>query len=239
MMSFLLIAIIIFVASFVQGLSGFGFGMLSMALLPLIVGVKTAIPLVAIYGLLITSVLLCKMRMHIQKEIFLPLLIGLLIGVPLGVYFLIMANEGLIRETLGFVIILTALYFLIFNKKEMKGINNGWGYLAGGVSGALGGAFNMGGPPAVIYIFSQNRDKIQSKAILQAVFTVSIFFRLAIYGITGILTKEVLYNSLCFLPFVIMGTWAGFFLFARLNSALIKKIIYSILLTSGILFLLK
>ena len=61
---YLFLGIVAFCAGFVQGLSGFGSVLLSLPLLALFLEVKTAIPVVALFGVALTIFLLVQLRQH-------------------------------------------------------------------------------------------------------------------------------------------------------------------------------
>src|SRR5690606_39976003 len=60
------------------------------------------------------------------------------------------------------------------------------GFPIGVSSGVLGGAFNMGGPPCVAYLYSRPWPKEEVVALLQVVFIISSALRLALFGMHGI-----------------------------------------------------
>src|SRR5687767_199339 len=92
-------------AGFAQGLTGFGFGLVSMAILPAVLGVKQAAAISTIYGLLVTIATFIRHMKDYQWRLGLPFLISCCIGVPFGVYFLEKSSEGLLLKILGAVMI--------------------------------------------------------------------------------------------------------------------------------------
>ena len=69
-LEFFLIAVIILLASFVQGFSGFGFALVSIPLLSLVINIKEAVPLGALCGLVVNVYLIFHLKEHIEiKEI--------------------------------------------------------------------------------------------------------------------------------------------------------------------------
>ena len=100
----LLIGLIIFLAAFTQGLTGFGFALTSLPLLSFVVGVKEAVPLAALCGFVVNIYLTYQLKAHIDfKEVKL-LIVGSVIGIPLGVFFLSEADEHLILKIMLIVI---------------------------------------------------------------------------------------------------------------------------------------
>src|SRR3954466_10685154 len=80
-------------AGFVQGLTGFGFGLVSMSLMPLVISVKQAAAISTIFSLLATVTTFIRHYRDYQWRLGLVFLICVCIGVPVGVYFLSHSSE--------------------------------------------------------------------------------------------------------------------------------------------------
>src|SRR5437899_2115458 len=92
-------------AGFVQGLTGFGFGLVSMSLLPAILGVKQAAAVGTFYGLLVTIATFVRHYRDYNWRLGIPFLVSCCIGVPIGVYFLEKSAESVLLKTLGVIMI--------------------------------------------------------------------------------------------------------------------------------------
>jgi len=234
----LLVAFIFFVAGFVQGLSGFGSALVAMPFLTLLVDVKIAVPLCVLNGLLITSFLSFQLRNHLEREKILPLLIGCLPGVYVGVTFLKKAGDTTIKTLLGVMIITYALYNLLFFRPNPGKISNSWSYLAGFCTGVIGGAFSAGGPPVIIYTSLTDWSKDQIKATLSGFFLLGSAAIALAHAAAGLTTIEVLrYFSVSFL-FVLAGVFVGSACYERVDRGKYIRIILAVLLFLGILMLL-
>ena len=89
-----------------------------------------------------------------------PLFIGAILGIPCGIFFLLEFSDRLIKSILGVVLIVYPVYSLLIKKIPCR--PPGWtGYIFGFLAGALGGAFNMTGPPVVFYISAQEWSKME------------------------------------------------------------------------------
>jgi uncharacterized protein len=70
----------LFIGNFVQGMVGFGLGMVSVPILSLFLDVKMAIPIATVFGWLITIPVCLKMRQHINFKLafilYLPAIVG-------------------------------------------------------------------------------------------------------------------------------------------------------------------
>ena len=84
-MEWLLVFLIVFFAIFTQSLTGFGLALISMPLLTALLGVETAAPLVALFGLLAEVILLLYFREAVNVRVIWRLIVASIVGVPVGV----------------------------------------------------------------------------------------------------------------------------------------------------------
>ena len=233
----ILIGLILF-ASFTQGLTGFGYALISIPLITLLTDIRYAIILGALCGLVMNIYLLIQLRGHITFADVKSLIIGSVVGIPFGVYFLSEANPQLLKTFLGILVLIFVLLSLTKVIKQ-RGINSRWGYLFGLFSGLLGGAFNTNGPPILIYFYLQNWDKLKQKASITGFFIVSSVIIVSSHAISGLTTKAIFMDFLMYLPVVLIGLFIGSSLFSRVSSKLYNKIILFGLLAISILLILR
>ena len=131
---------VIFLAVFTQTVAGFGSGLVAMALLPQLIGLRVAAPLVALMSVTLEAVLLIRHRDAINVRAVWRLIAGALLGIPLGIFFLRSVDEKLALGILGIVILAYALYAL--GNFHVPHFAARWSYLFGFVAGLFGGAYN-------------------------------------------------------------------------------------------------
>ena len=220
----ILIGLIIFLASFNQGLTGFGFALTSLPLLSLVIDVKEAIPLAAICGFIVNIYLTYQLKAHIDFSEIKLLIIGSIIGIPLGVFFLAKADESLILKILAGVILLFVLLNTTHFIKPFN-ISNRWGLVFGFFSGILGGAFNTNGPPVLIYFYLKDWDKYKQKASITGYFIITSILIVTSHAVSGFTTSTILLHSLYALPFLVAGILLGNSLFSKVSTNLYRSII--------------
>ena len=103
--TFIITAIILFLAAFTQGFSGFGFALVSIPLLSLFVDIKYAIPLGALSGFVVNVYLAIELRKQIKFFELKNLLIGSVVGIPIGVYILSEFDLHLLKLILGILVL--------------------------------------------------------------------------------------------------------------------------------------
>ena len=92
---------IAFLAGLVQGLSGFGSGLVAAPLLALLLPLETAVPLMTLLSPLISLQNLLHLRQAIRFDRVRVLLAGYVVGTPLGLYLLTRAPATLMLGILG------------------------------------------------------------------------------------------------------------------------------------------
>jgi len=167
-------------AGFVQGLTGFGFGLIAMGLLPLVVGIDEAQAVTTLAGIAACLALTGLTLRHVRWSGVGPLWLSTLVGVPIGFGLLALLPRTLVFRSLGLAICLMVAFELIVSRRRGARLPDWSCYCIGLVSGALSGAFNIGGPPLVLYIFDRPWSKEQQVATLSCVFVASGLVRLGL-----------------------------------------------------------
>ena len=235
----LLVAATTLAASFISGLSGFGFGLVAMALLPLLLGIKLANAFVSFCGLAIFAALTIPLRRHIVWRALIPLMVGIVLGVPIGVYGLVNLPEGLLLKILaGFIISYVAFALLVQNRVHFR-MDRRWGYLAGFIGGIISGALSAGGPPVIMYCDYLDLGKKGFKATLQIQFVLMILYKIPYFYASGMLGGELWRTLLHYSPFVAAGTTAGVLLFHRLSDFWFRRVVLLLLTGFAVLMFVK
>ena len=197
---YLLLVLISFSGSFLQRVTGFGYGIFMMMFLPGLVG--SSVEAAALAGLI--SCCTCsynaiRMRSRIQWKLAIPTVLASLITVPLKF------------------------------RPSVPG-----GLAAGAVSGVLGGMFSMGGPPIVLYLVQALSDKTAYIATMQAHFAIINLYTAGTRALNGIITAKVLGWFAVAVIGSMVGNHIGGKLFDRMDSAKIKKMVYLVMILSGL-----
>jgi len=203
-----LVVIVVFSASFVQTLTGFGFALMVMPLITLVLGLRTAAPLVALAGLTLYAINLRRHREAFNVKEVLPMGAAAALGVPVGVWVLANADENLVRQLLGLILVAYASYALA-RPKAPRLRSQRWAYPAGFAAGCLGGAYNTPGPPAIVYGSLRRWSKDEFRAAMQALFLLSGLLVVASHVLARHVTADVLTLYLYAAPALGLGILAG------------------------------
>lgn len=228
----ILVFIIVFVAIFVQAVTGFGLALVSMPLLVLVLNIQVASPLVALIGGVAELLLLLHYRADLNIRAVTRLVAASLLGIPVGVLLLRRVDVGVITAVLGLLILLYALYALS-GLRLPRLAHQAWGYGFGFVAGVLGGAYNISGPPVIIYGNCRQWPPAEFKSNLQGFFVVSSYTVIAVHALSGNFSPAVWQNFLIALPAILLALFVGLRLDNHLNPERFRRIVLVVLVVLG------
>lgn len=227
------IGLIIFLAAFTESLSGFGVALVAMALLPLLISLRLATPLVAVLSIFVDSSVFLRYRQALDLRAIWRVALATLFGIPLGLYFLSNLDERVTLTLLGIVLTLYALYSLL--GKQLPPLTHPfWAYLAGFLGGLLGGAYNTFGPPVILYADSRAWPPKIFKSNLSGYFVLCSVVVLVSHALEGNLTPQVMHMFWSSLPFMLFGLLAGFSLDRWLSPETFRRLVLVLLVLMGL-----
>ncbi len=170
----------VFLAAIVRGYSGFGFSLLAITSLTLVLPPLQVIPAIFMLEIAASLRLLPEVWRQIHWRSLLPLLIGCIIATPVGIWFLANLPAAPMKIALGlFVLVCTVLLWRGYALQRMPGRMAS--AAAGAASGLANGAFGIGGPPVILFYFASPAGAIAGRASLIAYFMAIDFFGLLFF----------------------------------------------------------
>ncbi|KEQ28175.1 permease [Pedobacter antarcticus 4BY] len=236
-LTYLFILIISFVATLVRSTFGFGESLIAVPLFILFMPLDVAVPLSVLMSVLVGLVVVIQDHSQIHIDSAKWLIIFAILGIPVGLLILIYGNEFWVKIGLGILIIAYSAYAL-YGKKSIKlpNDNKWWLFICGFLSGILGGAYGVNGPPLVVYGNMRNWSAKHFRATLQAYFLPASFIGILGYMFKGLLTYEVFKYFLISLPAIIPAIFLGRYLNQKLkNDSFFKYVYYGLILIGGFL----
>jgi uncharacterized membrane protein YfcA len=226
-------AMIGFAAGFVRGFSGFGAGMIYVPLIGALYGPRFAVTTILLIDFICSIPFLIPALPHVRWREALPLVTAAALTIPVGTMALLYIDPTPMRWAIAAIIIV----FVIL-------LASGWRYHGspklpitlgvGAISGALGGATQIPGPPVIIYWLGGAIPAASVRANLIAYFALSGLFTMVVYGWNGLLTNDVfLFGLLMFVPFI-SGAAGGSMVFAFVSDRNYRSAAYVIILFAAI-----
>lgn len=233
------VAGVLFVAAFIRSALGFGDAVVAMPLLAMVLGLRTATPLVAFVGPTISILILARDWRRVEFKTAGRLIAATLLGIPVGIYGLARLPEAPLKVALGFVILLYGLFGLARPGTRLEHEKKGFPWIIGWSAGVLGGAYNTNGPPIVAYGMLRGWPTESFRATLQGYFLPTGLAILAGHGLAGLWTGTVLRSYLYALPAIVLGVLLGGLLNKNLSHSVFTKLVYASLAVMGAVLLLR
>ena len=214
----------IFISALIQAITGFGFGLLAVALLGFIMNVREASASIAAVGLLLNALLLARYWRDFRWERVGPMLIAVAVASPFGLMFLQRAPSGGLYFVLGLVLLATFVHLQFAPRAARRPWHPFYlGVPCGAVGGWIGGAFGAGGPPFVAYLATQQFPLPRYIASLQALFAVASGTRVIGLALSGFFTRPMLGQVTAGCIAAAAGAGAGLLLARRMSKSLLAS----------------
>jgi uncharacterized protein len=232
------VLVVIFVATLIRSTFGFGEGLVAVPLLALRLPVNVAAPLAVLVSTVIAGVVLIQDRRHVELRSAIGLILSALPGIPLGILLLIRGNQHVVKLTLGILIIAFSIYSLTAGKTlRLREDHYGWLLGCGFLSGVLGGAYGMNGPPLAIYGALRRWTPQHFRATLQGYFLPASLFGLIGYAALGLWKGPLTRYFLLSLPAVAAAILLGRVINQRMKGPGFFRFVYVGLIAVGSLLL--
>jgi uncharacterized membrane protein YfcA len=228
----LFVPVMIFLGVFTQTVTGFGSALVTMSVLPGLLGIYTASPLVALMAITLEVTLLIRYRGSINLGAVWRLSAAAIIAIPIGLVAIRSLPEKVVLLILGGVLVAYSIYALITPKlPELKA--PAWAFGFGFAGGLLSGAYNVAGPAAVVYGNCRDWQPNEFRTNLQAFFLLNDLTVVTSHALAGNLTPTVWSNYLIALPAIALAIFLGLKIDRHLNPAAFKKIVLLLLIVMG------
>ena len=227
----------LFFAFLTFGLTGFGSGLIGMALLTPLLGLGTAAPMFAAVSICAECLMFLRYREHIQLQSVWRLATASLIAIPIGILLVPRLNEHVVLIILGLILAGYGTYSL-FMPHLPQLTNRRWGFSFGFVSSLLTGAYNSGGPPLVIYGNLARWSREEFKSNLPGMFMLNSAVVITTHLLAGHYSQSVLQDVLIGLPAMLIGLVVGWSLDKRVNPEMFRRIVLFLLVVIGVRLIL-
>jgi len=218
---------VVFAATLIRSTLGFGEALVAVPLLALRLPLSVAAPLAVLVSVAMAAVIVAQDWQHVQLRSATRLILAALPGIPLGILLLAEGNEHAVKLVLGIIIIGFSVYSLAERRAlHLREDHPGWMLGCGFLSGVLGGAYGMNGPPLAVYGALRRWSPQHFRATLQGYFLVASLAGLAGYAALGIWTAEVTRYFLLSLPALVIATLIGRGVNRRMRGHSFFRLVY-------------
>ena len=223
------------VAGFVQGLSGFAFGLAAMGIWAWSVSPQLAGPMV-VFGSLIGQLLsIHSVRASLDLRRVLPLILGGVIGVPIGAAALPHLDATLFKLGVGLLLAIYCPAMLL--TRELPRIRGG-GRLADGIAGLIGGVMGgiggLSGPAPTLWCTLRHWSRDTQRAVIQSFNLAMHTLTLTVYAVDGAITAETGRLFAVIAPTLVIPCLVGARLYSRVGEIQFRRLVLGLLFLSGL-----
>ncbi|WP_459481017.1 sulfite exporter TauE/SafE family protein [Clostridium saccharoperbutylacetonicum] len=226
----------VFIAGFIQGITGFGFGIILMCFIPNLLGYKMSVGVSTVLSLIISLGIIIGLKGRLDLKRISITTMFFIVFQSVGISLLFSFSNEILKISLGITLIFFAILFISteYGKYKLKS-NKVNSAIVGGMSGLAGGMLGIGGPPVVFYYHSIFEDKNDYNKNMQVTFVIVNIILLVLHIRRGNITIETLEYSSLALIVLFISTWIGLKVFKRISKSLLTKITIVFLLIAGIM----
>lgn len=218
----------------VQATTGFGFGIVCMAIFPYVLpGYSQSIAVSSLCAATMSSMAAVHCRKFVNFKVILPLFMGYSFASVWSIRYAEAQSDGFMVRLLGIVLIVVSLYFIFFSGKIRVRPTFLNGIIAGAIGGVGAGMFGIGGPPVIIYLMSAISDKNEYRACSLTYFAIGSWYASGARWISGIITAQTVQLWLIAIVALGVGTCIGNRIFDRIDAITLKRLVYCFMAVSG------
>ncbi|MDO9707247.1 sulfite exporter TauE/SafE family protein [Paracraurococcus lichenis] len=223
---------------FVQGLSGFAFGLVAQAIWAWTLDPVLAGPL-TVFGSLVGQMLaIGTIRRGFEARRALPFILGGVLGVPLGVLLLPRIDPGGFRIAVGLLLVVWCPAMLL--ARDLPRIERG-GRLADGAAGMLGGIMGglggLTGPAPTLWVTLRGWGRDAQRSVFQAFNLAMHALTMAAYLASGTVTPRAASLFLVVAPAMLLPALLGARLYRRFSDIAFQRLVLGLLAATGLVLL--
>jgi len=225
-------------ASVLRAFTGFGFALAVVPVFAMFLAPAEVVVLVASLSLVLGMVSVRAWWGLFSLREILPLITLAWVGTVVGVYLLTGMSQGSFQLWVGIAVLLACLAVTLSkpaNSVDSLVLRGGAGLL----SGLMNGALAVPGPPMIVYALLTEVDPARSRALLMLFFTASSLWGLVSFAVAGLFVPAIPWYITLALPALFVGDRLGSALFVRYSDAFYRRVAVLVLLSMGILVILK
>lgn len=205
----LLSCLIVLVAYFIRGITGFGSGLIAIPLLAHFMSLTFVVPMVLVLDFSASLLLSSRTHLDIRWDEIRWLLPTSLLGIFSGAFLLVNLPREPLLLGLGLFVMFFGVRYL-FNIHNEKPISLKWALPTGFLGGLIGAMFGTGGPPFVIYLAHRLHDKSLLRGTLTGLFLLDGAIRCATFLFIGLLLQPSMSTAVAMaLPIMAIGLYLG------------------------------
>ncbi len=226
---------IVFLASMIQGISGFAFGMVVLTVFPYLFGYTKALVLASLMAVVVVSYNAYLYRKSVDWQ-WVPLWLTVFLVTDLASVLVLkqVGDNPIWYKLMGISFVLMAIYLLWGQKViHVKANKVSLIFLASG-SGIFTGIFGIGGPFMVAFFLEATKEKDAYLGTTQLICLFMMGLDVLLRAINGMFTADLVGYTLLGVIFMVAGLLVARRLVARMDALTLRRVICLIIMVDGV-----
>jgi len=223
----------VFIASIIRGFNGFGFSATCISGFSFILPAIEIVPIILALEVAISIFMIPYILNKIDWRFVFKILLGIIIGSPIGLYLLKHLNP----QTTHLSVCLLIIFFSILLMKGYanKKIDNNYGkFFTGIVSGTLNGLTTLGGMPVALFLLITSIQPAVIRGSLAALFFVTDIYAFVLSFFSGIVDMTTIYRVIPLIIILPLGVFIGDKFFVKSKEETYRKVVFYFLIAISI-----
>lgn len=219
----------------VTAITGFGFALVVMMLLPYVwPDLRFCVAVAGCVSVAVSGVVWFLMRKHIRMKKMIWPLLGSFAATAMAMWLFSGGANALLTRIFGGVLVLFSVWFLLLSSRVKVPRGAAAGLVSGGLSGLLGALFSTSGPPIAAWMLITTPDRDEYMANIQMFFTLTSAHATVMRAVNGQITGPVLLYAAAGLAIGMAGYWAGKKIAGKMNAKAIRLCVCILMAVSGV-----
>ena len=229
---------IVFIASIIRGFNGFGFSAICISGFSYILPAIEIVPIILALEVAISIFMAPYIWNKIDWKFVFKILLGILIGSPIGLYLLKHLNPQITHLFVCLLIIFFSI--LLMRGFSNQKINNNYGkFLTGIISGTLNGFTTLGGMPVALFLLIINIQPALIRGSLAALFFLTDIYAFVLSFFSGIVDMVTIYRVIPLIIILPFGVFIGNKFFVKSKEETYRKVVFYFLIVISIFGILR
>jgi uncharacterized membrane protein YfcA len=229
---------IVSIASIVRGFNGFGFSAICISGFSFILPAIEIVPIILALEAISSIFMLPYVWKKIDWRFVFKILLGIIIGSPIGLYLLKYLNP----QTTHLSACLLIIFFSILLMKGFSNqkINNDYGkFFTGIISGTLNGLTTLGGMPIALFLLITSIQPAVIRGSLAALFFLTDIYAFVLSFFSGIVDMITIYRVIPLIIILPLGVFIGDKFFVKSKEETYRKFVFYFLIIISITGILR
>ena len=205
----------VFIASIIRGFNGFGFSATCISGFSFILPAIQIVPIILALEVIISIFMVPYIWNKIDWKFVFKILLGIIIGSPIGLYLLKYLNPETTHLSVCFLVIFFSI--LLMKGYSNQEINNNYGKILTGIfSGTLNGLTTLGGMPVALFLLTD-------------------VYAFILSSFAGIVNMTTIYRVIPLILILPIGVFIGNKFFIKSKEETYRKVVFYFLIFISIL----